>query len=69
MMKSCACTAKEIHLVYSCQFAYLYVHTNFNKLLISQVRKAQQVWMEIDVYDFIAGGCKWAEVSNNLWVP
>ena len=41
---------------------------NCNELLVSQVRKARQVWMEIDVDDFVAAGCKWAEVSDNLWV-
>ena len=41
-------------------------HIYIYELLISQVRKARQVWMEIDVDDFVAAGCKWAEVSDNF---
>ena len=58
-------------VVYSCWFTYyirMYTYCNCNELLILQVRKARQVWMEIDVDDFVAAGCKWAEVSDNLWV-
>ena len=35
-----------------------------NEVLISQVRKARQVWMEVDVDDFVAVGCEWAEVRK-----
>jgi len=34
---------------------------------MQQVRNARQVWLEIDVDDFVVPGCKWAEVSDNLY--
>lgn len=45
---------------------FVCTYSTCTELLISQVRKARQVWVEIDVDDFVAVGCKWAEVSDNL---
>ena len=33
-------------------------------VIYCQLKEACQVWLEIDVEDFIAIGCKWAEVND-----
>jgi len=30
------------------------------------MKKAEQVWLETDVMDYIDNGCKWAEVEDKI---
>ncbi|XP_065883713.1 uncharacterized protein [Dysidea avara] len=40
-----------------------YVYSTYTTFIENEMKKAQQVWLEIDVMDYINKECKWAEVG------
>ncbi|XP_065919557.1 uncharacterized protein [Dysidea avara] len=40
-----------------------YTYAAYTTFMMDTVRKSLQVWLEVDVADFVSPGCKWAEVG------
>ncbi|XP_065920812.1 uncharacterized protein [Dysidea avara] len=40
-----------------------YTYAAYTTFMADMVRKSLQVWLEVDVTDFVSPGCKWAEVG------